>query len=65
MDKGLELWKQWFDWDGEPWTSDDYGRTDCFFCGESYPSHSEDCVWVHAKKLLEEQEIKDAEHPQA
>ncbi len=50
----IELWKRWFDTDGNPWYQDDYGRDWCFFCGEQQPTHLDDCVFIDASKLIEE-----------
>jgi len=50
-----ELWVEWFDFSGEPWERDDRGQWClCFFCG-SRDSHSPDCVYLKAKKLLDKE----------
>lgn len=51
----LDLWKEWFEQDGDPWTQDSYDRTWCFFCTSQEPQHDEDCIFVRARALLEEQ----------
>ena len=51
MDEGLKIWQEWFEWSGDPWVDDDYGNTDCFFCGEDKPSHMPSCVFVKAQAL--------------
>lgn len=51
-DLGLQLWKEWFEWDGDPLVVDDYGRVTCFFCVEDDPNHSKDCIFVKAKQLV-------------
>lgn len=50
----LQLWKAWFGFDGNPWITDDYGRTYCFFCVEASPNHSDDCIFVRARSLCED-----------
>lgn len=56
--KALMLWRQLFEFwdfgeeDGRQFVSTDQFHV-CFFCGENYPNHSEDCVFVAAKKLIE------------
>ena len=55
MDKALELWKRLFEWTDDPYEGDEYGKQWCFFCGEDYPTHIIDCIWIEAKKLVEEQ----------
>ena len=51
MDEGLKIWQEWFEWDGDPWVDDDYGNTDCFFCGEGKPNHILSCAFVKAQAL--------------
>jgi hypothetical protein len=51
MDEGLKIWQEWFEWSGEPWVDDDYGNTDCFFCGEGKPNHMLSCAFVKAQAL--------------
>jgi len=56
MDKALELWKRLFEW----WLDDPYKYEggeyrECSFCGEFEPfSHKPNCIWIDAKKLVEE-----------
>jgi hypothetical protein len=57
-EKALELWKQFFEGNNDPWTYDDFGIY-CFFCGKkqhwSNDHHTSDCIWAEAKKLVEEE----------
>ena len=49
----LFLWNRLFAWTDDPFTSDDYGRAWCFFCGEGDEmGHEKDCIWVEAQKLM-------------
>lgn len=53
----LNLWKRWFEGNGNPWVDSMRGeKTSCFFCGEDRPSHKSDCVYTEAEKLLQEAE---------
>ena len=40
----------WVEYDGNPWITDDYGRTTCFFCAEEEPNHTKDCCMVWKSK---------------
>ena len=53
--KALELWKRLFEWTDSPYEEWEDGSFLCFFCGteESMP-HAPDCIWIEAKKLVEE-----------
>ena len=57
--KALELWKRTIV-NETPWVGDgmgdelDPGDMDCFFCGNYYPNHADYCIWIEAKKLVEE-----------
>jgi len=59
MDKALELWKRLFEWTEQPFVYIDYGDTyrKCFFCDADDVGigHEDDCIWIEAKKLVEEQ----------
>ena len=50
MDKALELWKRLFEFVDDPYV-DWY----CFFCGRPEGMfHQPNCIWIEAKKLVEE-----------
>lgn len=51
FDIGHMFWN-WLKEGNDCWAYDDYGGS-CFFCGESYPRHASDCIYVKAKKLME------------
>lgn len=54
-DRALSLWKEWFDYNGIPWERDaDNWDSSCFFCGKGHPEHEGNCVFIRAKKLIEE-----------
>jgi len=48
----LELWRQWFDWDGDPWVEDNRANVTCFFCLEDKPNHTSNCTYERARNLL-------------
>lgn len=52
--KALELWRQWFEYRGNPYEQIGYLDDDyCFFCGnESDDGHEKDCPYVGACELL-------------
>lgn len=54
LDLGMQLWKEWFEWSGDPWTAAgrDCDWTDCFFCGEDEPKHSDNCIYERVRLLL-------------
>jgi hypothetical protein len=54
MDKALELWKRVFRECGSPYTFPLQDRV-CFFCGGIDFRHKLGCIWIEAKKLVEEQ----------
>ena len=58
MDKALELWKRLFEWTGTDPSEIDWisGDKICFFCGmvKDKQPHASDCIWIEAKKLVEE-----------
>ena len=58
-DKALKLWRELVNYLGDyPFTDDttDYGKEPtCFFCSHIRPTHDLDCIYLRAKKLLEEQ----------
>jgi len=60
LDTGIDLWREWFGWSGDPWEGDDYGRVSCFFCGENEPNHSTRCVYQRAKQLVDGVEERKA-----
>jgi hypothetical protein len=46
-----ELWKQWYDHDGDPYY--DYGTARCFFCGgREGESHSTTCLYISVCEML-------------
>lgn len=50
-----KLWQEWFSEDGDPWCYDDsWGVHNCSFCGHESPGHTQYCVYVRAKELLEQ-----------
>lgn len=51
MDEALNIWREWFEWSGNPWVEDDYGKTNCFFCGETEPNHAPSCAFIKAQTL--------------
>jgi len=53
MDKALELWKRVFRECGSPYTFPLQDRV-CFFCGGIDFRHKLGCIWIEAKKLVEE-----------
>jgi len=52
MSIALELWRRWFEENGEPWANSEWGMP-CFFCWVEHPNHDANCVYVLAAKLLE------------
>jgi len=54
-DKALGLWRRLLEWIGDyPWQESNYDLdSTCFFCGEDYPEHKSNCVYLAAKKLIE------------
>jgi len=55
----LELWKEWFEDDGDPWINDDYGRTYCFFCSnDDDEAHADDCIFLKASLMVHMQSDK-------
>ena len=58
MDKALELWKRLFERTTSPWIESNAFDIDaeyCFFCSEwRDEGHAPDCIWIEAKKLVEE-----------
>lgn len=50
--KALQPWQRFFEEHNMPWVTDDYGRTDCFFCVNDYPNHRSDCIYTAAAELL-------------
>jgi hypothetical protein len=61
QETALNLWRRWFEWSGEPvYYRDGVWPGECYFCGEEEKigqkgiKHSDSCVWVLAKKLIEE-----------
>lgn len=54
MSDALDLWKLWFDKDGDPWNKESEWGMPCFFCGEEHPNHKVGCVYVLAAKLLDQ-----------
>jgi len=59
-DAALELWQRWFLEGGNPiYAGECGGDLWCFFCGEYQArpdsnEHSEDCIFVAAKRLVEQ-----------
>ena len=54
MDKALELWKRLFEYTSNPYEKVD-GEEWCFFCTATKGySHEPGCIWIEAKKLVEE-----------
>jgi len=61
--KALELWREWFESDGNPICAGECaGDLYCFFCGEyqvssdaSEQQHLPNCVYLRAQALLEGQ----------
>jgi hypothetical protein len=56
LEAALDLWREWFEKDGEPhYASEQGGDVHCFFCGAwlEHDSHESDCIWARAKELLE------------
>ena len=50
-----ELWVEWFDFSGDPWEEGEWGgEKACFFCTGA-PGHEPDCVYLKAKRLLDEE----------
>lgn len=60
LNEGPDLWREWFNKDSDPiYASEMGGDLHCFFCGEFQVSnddnrHKEDCIYVRAKRLIEE-----------
>ena len=56
-----ELWVEWFDLNegpsGGPWSDSEWGGVRvCFFCNGDEPEHRPDCVYLKAKRLLDEED---------
>ena len=56
--KALQLWREWFEQDGDPSTWYMDIDVDCFFCGVSMnpnqeTRHESNCIYVKAKKLVD------------
>ena len=57
-EQALELWREWFVWDGDPTYMDEmYGDLRCFFCGEILLDkpyeHAPNCIFIRAKQLVD------------
>ncbi len=62
-DTALQLWREFFGERGRgSYFDSPCGDAECFFCGESIyneeEGHDPDCVYIRAKKLLEERETE-------
>jgi len=56
----LELWREWFVWDGDPtYTRKTGGDPNCFFCGAIFfkgeGKHLPGCIFIRAKQLIEKE----------
>jgi hypothetical protein len=53
--KALELWKRLFEKVKNPYERWSLGDWRCIFCqSEKREPHASDCIWIEAKKLVEE-----------
>ena len=63
-DLGLKLWEEWFEYNGSPWIPiEDHWDYICFFCGESEPTHTSECVFVKAQSLIISQQEENPDVP--
>lgn len=53
-EKALELWREFFERDNDPFVVQTYWGEDlqCYFC-DGKPDHKPDCIYIRAKALIE------------